>query len=70
MGNIDQLTQAGIIPANAALSQADQDVVNSLTPAEVSALISIKGKLTQGFIQRNLSGGGLAENKPSMGIVF
>lgn len=71
MANIDQLQQAGIIPANASLNQADQDVVNSLTPDEVSALISIKGKLTQEFIQRNFSSGGLAPaNKPSMGIVF
>jgi hypothetical protein len=71
VGNIDQLTQAGIIPANASLSQADQDVINSLTANEVAALISIKGKLTPDFIQRNLSGGGVAAGaKPSLGIVF
>ncbi|HTV64648.1 MAG TPA: aroma-sacti cluster domain-containing protein [Bryocella sp.] len=70
MGNIDQLKQAGIIPANASLSQADQDVINSLTSNEVAALISIKGKLTADFIQRNFSGGAAPANRQSLGIVF
>jgi len=60
---------AGIISAGAALTQEDQDLINSLSPAEVSALISIKGKLTPGFVQRNLTGGG-TRGEQSMGIVF
>jgi hypothetical protein len=69
MGNIGKLMDAGIISAGAALSQEDQNVINSLTPDEVSALISIKAKLTPGFIQRNLSGSP-TRGEQSMGIVF
>ena len=74
MGNIDKLMNAGIISAGAALTQEDQDLINSLTPDEVSALISIKGKLNADFVNRHLSGGGAAAGmrggQPSMGIVF
>lgn len=69
MGNVSQLMEAGVISAGSALSQEDQDLINSLTPDEVAALISIKSKLTPGFVQRNLTGGG-ARGEASMGIVF
>jgi len=64
MANLDQLTAAGLIPSGTALNPDDEKIINSLTPAEVSALISVKSKLTPGFIQRNLA----AER--SSGIVF
>ena len=81
MDNVGKLTQAGLISASASLNQEDKDLVNGLSDQEVSALISVKNKLTSGFVQRNLApaaggtaparaqpGGGPAE--PSMGIVF
>jgi len=46
MENIDRLMQAGIISAGASFSQDEQDFINSLTPDEVSTLISAKSKLT------------------------
>ncbi len=71
MANLDQLMAAGLISGGTALSQEDQDIINSLTPDEVSALISIKSKLTPGFIQRNLGGGATGtRGQASMGIVF
>jgi len=69
MGNVTKLMEAGLIPAGKALSQEDQDLVNSLTPDEVAALISVKSKLTPGFVQRNLSGSS-TRGEASMGIVF
>jgi len=69
MRNISRLTDAGIIAAGAALSQADQDLINSLTDAEVSALISIKSKLTPDFVQRHL-GTGPAPAGRVIGIIF
>jgi len=70
MGNLSKLMDAGVIAAGASLSQEDQDLINSLTPAEVDALISIKSKLTPGFVQRNLSGGGGTRGAAAVGIVF
>ena len=65
MANVDQLAAAGLIAGGAAaLTAEDQEVINKLTPEEVSALISVKSKLTPGFIQRNLTGA------KSSGIVF
>jgi len=65
MANVDQLAAAGLIASGAAaLTAEDQEVINKLTPEEVSALISVKSKLTPGFIQRNLTGA------KSSGIVF
>jgi len=68
MGNIQRLMDAGIVPGGAALSQADQDIINSLTDEEVSALISIRSKLTPEFIQKLQAGG--AQRGPALGIVF
>ena len=70
MGNIERLMQAGIIGAGAALNEEDQNLINSLTPEEVSALISVKSKLTPEFIQRNLGSGGATRGAQTMGIVF
>jgi hypothetical protein len=71
VGNVEKLMQAGIIGAGAALSEDDQKLINSLTDQEVSALISIKGKLTADFVQRNLGGGAAgARGAQTMGIVF
>lgn len=65
MATVDQLTAAGLISGGAAaLTPEDREIINSLTPDEVSALISVKNKLTPGFIQRNLAG------EKSSGIVF
>ena len=61
MNNVQRLMQAGLILANAVLSPADQQLINSLTDAEVSALISVKGKLGDDFAQRN---------SRTIGIVF
>ena len=72
MGNVSKLMDAGVISAGASLSQEDQDLINSLSPAEVDALISIKSKLTPGFIQRNLGGSAAAglSAQRTIGIVF
>jgi len=64
MANIDKLQAAGIIASDAQLSQEHQDVVNSLTPEEVSALISVKGKLTPSFQDH------LSSDQAQIGIVF
>jgi len=64
MANIDQLTAAGIIAPGAQLSPEHQDVVNSLTPDEVSALISVKSKLTPSFQEH------LESDQSQLGIVF
>ncbi|HSY11314.1 MAG TPA: aroma-sacti cluster domain-containing protein [Verrucomicrobiae bacterium] len=63
MNNVQRLTQAGLILPNAAaaLNPADQQLINSLTDDEVSALISVKSKLGDDFAQRN---------SRTIGIVF
>ena len=65
MSNMATLTQAGIIGPTAKLSPADQQIIESLTAAEVQALISIRAKLTPEFVSNNLSG-----TQSSLGIVF
>lgn len=71
MSNISRLMDAGIIAAGAALNPADQQVVDSLTDDEVSALISIKSKLTADFVQRNFpSSATPAPGTRTIGIVF
>jgi hypothetical protein len=49
--------------ANAALSSGDMQLINSLTEAEVEALISVKGKLGDQFLQQHLA-------SRTIGIVF
>ena len=70
MGNLQKLMQAGIVAAGAALTQADQDLINGLTDQEVSALISIKGKLSADFVQRHLSASDTRGGAQTIGIVF
>ena len=70
MGNVKRLMDAGIIAAGAALSQADQDVINRLTDDEVSALISINSKLPSDFKQRNFGSAGAQQSSHIIGIVF
>jgi hypothetical protein len=60
---IQRLMQAGLIAPTAALSPADQQIINSLSDDEISALISIKGKVGEEFLQRNLA-------SRTIGIVF
>ena len=73
MSNISRLTQAGLVRANATLTQADQDVINRLSDDEVSALISVSQKLPADFVSRHFGSAaspaqGVASQ--SLGIVF
>ena len=70
MGTLQKLMQAGIVAAGAALTQADQDLINGLTDQEVSALISIKSKLSPDFVQRHLSATDTRGGAQTIGIVF
>ncbi len=63
MNNFQRLSQAGLILPNAALSASDTQLINSLTSDEVSALISVKGKLGEDFLQQHLA-------SRTIGIVF
>ena len=73
MNNVQKLMSAGVILAGTVLSQADQDTINGLSDSEVSALISLKGKLWGGdFLQRNCN---VASPAPApgtrvIGIIF
>lgn len=68
MANIDDLRTGGVISQNATFNAADTAIINSLTAAEVSALISVKGKLTAEFIANNIGSAGAAAK--TIGIVF
>ncbi len=70
MGNVQKLMDAGLIASSAALSQADQAVINGLTDQEVSALISINSKLPADFKQRNFGSAGPQQSARIIGIVF
>ena len=63
MNNFQKLSQAGLIMANAALGASDMQLINSLTDDEVNALISVKAKLGEQFLQQNLA-------SRTIGIVF
>lgn len=64
-GNFDKLVGTRTILNPAAFSAADKEQINSLTDAEVEALISIRAKLGDNFIQQKTTG-----PAPSMAIVF
>ena len=51
--NIGRLKAEGILSPDAELSPEDQQTLESLTPAEVDSIISIKNKLGTGFMNRN-----------------
>jgi hypothetical protein len=63
VNNFQRLSQAGLILANAALSASDMQLINSLTSEEVAALISVKGKLGDQFLEQHLA-------SRTIGIVF
>jgi hypothetical protein len=60
--NLQRLTQAEIIRAGHDFSPEDQQIIESLTTAEVDALIAIKNKLGQDFLEEHGS--------PTAGILF
>lgn len=63
MNNFQKLSQAGLILPNAALGATDMQLINSLTEDEVNALISVKTKLGDQFLQQHLA-------SRTIGIVF
>ncbi len=68
MAHVDRLKKEGIIAHDADLSEHDHKVINSLTDDEVSALVSIKKKITPEFEKKHLA---RKEGAPSsVGIVF
>jgi hypothetical protein len=54
MENLDVLISAGVIPQNHTLTADDIEVVNELSHAEVDALIAVKFRLGDDFLQRNV----------------
>ena len=68
MANIDTLKTAGLISQSATFNATDQAIIDSLTAAEVSALVSVQGKLTAEFIANNIGSAGAATK--TIGIVF
>ncbi len=53
MDNLKKLTSAGVVPHDHTLTDADLGIIAALTAAEVEALINLKHKLGDDFIQRN-----------------
>jgi hypothetical protein len=75
MSNLSRLQEAGIIAANASFSSSDQQIIDSLTDDEVSALISIKQKVPDSFLQQHVgasgsAAAGIAPASRTIGIVF
>jgi hypothetical protein len=78
MSNIATLTSAGLIAKTATFNAADQQTIESLSPDEVNALISISKKLSPDFVARHFGGGaeemdaaaGVGAPARSVGIVF
>jgi hypothetical protein len=64
-GNFDRLVGEGIIINPDAFTAADKAQINTLSQPEVDALISIRHKLGDNFIQSKTTG-----PAPSMAIVF
>ncbi|MCL5263114.1 MAG: hypothetical protein M1568_02455 [Acidobacteria bacterium] len=59
MTNLERLQQAGLIEVNHPLSADEVTNINELlTPAEVEALISVRGKLGTDFFTRDVEGEG------------
>lgn len=69
MSNLSRLQAAGIITASATFSASDQQIIDSLTDAEVSALISIKQKVPASFFEQHAQAG-IAPANRTIGIVF
>jgi hypothetical protein len=54
MANLDTLISAGVIPSDNNLTKDDINMINSLDPNEIDALISLKSKLGDDFLKRNV----------------
>jgi hypothetical protein len=61
----DKLVSKGIIRKPDSLSEDDKQRINSLTPDEVEALISVRAKLGDEFLGKKATGA-----SPSIAIVF
>jgi len=55
MSNVETLQQAGLIPDASKLTPGETALINAMTAAEVSTLISVKQQLTDDFLMRNAS---------------
>jgi hypothetical protein len=53
MSNLETLKAAGVVPDNHTLSDTDCSTIENLSDQEVQALISLKQKLGDEFVQRN-----------------
>ena len=54
MANLDKLISAGVIPRDNSLSKDDINTINGLDPNEIDALISLRSKLGDDFLKRNM----------------
>jgi hypothetical protein len=64
-GHFDKLVSKGVILKPASFSEDDKKRIESLTPAEVEALISVRAKLGDKFLREKA-----AEPAPGICIVF
>ena len=55
MSNLETLMSAGVVPKDHKLTEADRAVVESLSPDEVKIMVSLKTKLGDEFLRRNMS---------------
>lgn len=69
MSNLSRLQAAGIVAANANFNPSDQQIIDSLTDDEVSALISVKQKVPASFFEQHAQAG-IAPANRTIGIVF
>ena len=54
MSNLEILMNAGVIPEDHTLSDDDRGVINNLSELEVHALVALKHKLGDEFLERNI----------------
>jgi len=54
MENLDVLISAGVIPQTNTLTAGDIEAINELSHEEVDALIAVKFRLGDDFLQRNI----------------
>jgi len=57
MTNLEKLQQAGLIAEDHKFNKNEKDAIESLTPAEVNALIRGKEKLGEPFIKKHVPHG-------------
>ncbi len=53
--NVEKLQDAKVLPTPHRLSDPDTETINSLSPEEVDALVKVRSKLGDDFVQRNTS---------------